>query len=84
MFADDKGSPHPQEGFTPDELSRLTVILNRALDEALGEHIGKLFTIMVQDPVDQPARAIRGARTAIKAWHDAIRAVERAIEEMEI
>ena len=48
-----------------------------AADEALRDRINHLFGVWMQDPTDQPRRALVGAHRAINAYKDIVRALER-------
>ena len=48
-----------------------------AADEALRDKINHLFGVWMQDPTDQPRRALVGAHRAINAYKDIVRALER-------
>ena len=51
--------------------------LLHAADEALRDKINHLFGVWMQDPTDQPRRALVGAHRAINAYKDIVRALER-------
>jgi len=48
-----------------DHILRLST---RGVDNGFQQHVAKLFTIWVQDPAQQPARAQKGIQSGISAW----------------
>lgn len=65
---------------------KINTLLQTALDEALHDQIKHLFDIWLKDETDQPRRAGVGARAAVKAYRDAMRALkerERKLEQGE-
>jgi hypothetical protein len=58
-----------------DEHTRQVLIT--ALDTALHQHIGTLFSVMLKDARGQPDRAITGATKAITSYQNALAELER-------
>jgi hypothetical protein len=58
-----------------DEHTRQVLIT--ALDTALHQHIGTLFSVMLKDSRGQPDRAITGATKAITSYRNGLAELER-------
>jgi hypothetical protein len=58
-----------------DEHTRQVLIT--ALDTALHQHIGTLFSVMLKDSRGQPERAITGATKAIASYRNGLAELER-------
>jgi len=65
---------------------KINSMLQKGLDDALHDQIKHLFEVWLRDETEQPRRASVGARAAIRAYRDAVRALqdrERKIEKGE-
>jgi len=56
---------------------RVRTIMYEALDEALKDHIMKMYEVWMRDDRGQPGRASTGARQGVKAYLGARQAVDK-------
>jgi hypothetical protein len=70
-----RSQTYPDNCLPSEEMSRLREIMLGAVDQALKEHIVRLFDVWMKDPSDQPARAVAGARPALTAHANARAAI---------
>jgi hypothetical protein len=57
---------------------KIREIVLAAMDQALQEHLRKLFLNWVSDDIKQPERAQAGARKALKIYREAVDLLEKA------
>src|SRR5262245_35247855 len=71
-FESANGEPAPRTSECVDETTREKVraLMLDALDEALKEHVKRLYEVLMKDATDrtQPARAANGTRQGIRAY----------------
>jgi hypothetical protein len=76
ILASDSIVSEPKATCLPvDEHTRQVLIT--ALDTALHQHIGTLFSVMLKDSRGQPDRAITGANKAITSHRNALAELKR-------
>jgi hypothetical protein len=75
VSADVRSQTYPNNCVPSEEISRLREIMLEATDQALKDHIVRLFDVWMKDPSDQPERAIAGARPAVTAHVNARAAI---------